>query len=89
MNELDPTWIGYTALSLGGLALLSAAYQLIKRGFLLWLLVALFGLVAVNFGLAYSGPPEFLADWLPNLDASAIGELSAQQVERLCRQAGF
>lgn len=89
MTEFDPIWIGYTAMSLGTIALLAAGYQLIKRGFLLWMLIAGFGVVAVNFGLVYAGPPEFLGDWVPSIDASALSELSSQQIQRLCQQAGF
>ncbi|MDT8447478.1 MAG: hypothetical protein RRB13_11355 [bacterium] len=87
MNDFDTLWIAYAALGLGTIALLAAAYQLIKRGFLLWLLLAVVGVGAVNYGLLYGNTP--LNDWVEGIDASAIGELSSKQIESLCRKAGY
>lgn len=47
-----PNTLSVVLLLLGGLATLTAAWQLYKRGLISWLIILIIGLTSINYGLS-------------------------------------
>ncbi|OGH01886.1 MAG: hypothetical protein A2600_09445 [Candidatus Lambdaproteobacteria bacterium RIFOXYD1_FULL_56_27] len=74
-------------MGLGALATGIAAYQLVKRGFLLWMLLVVIGISAINFGYTYARHTPLQA-MINDLDPGALGDLPTKQLEKLCEKLG-
>lgn len=80
-------WIAYIAMGAGAVATGIAAYQMIKRGFLLWLLLVGLGISAINFGYTYARHTPLQA-MINDMDPGSLGDLPAKQLEKICEKLG-
>ena len=77
--------IAYAIILLGTAATLAGAYQMIKRGFLLWIMVIIVGVTGVNYGLSATQGSS-LDGFLDDLNAGKLTSFSQAQIQKLCDQ---
>jgi len=80
--------IAYSIMAGGATATLFSAYQMIKRGFLLWILLIGLGMSALYVGYHYSPDVPFQA-MIPEFESSALTKLPTEQLQKLCIAAGL
>ena len=77
--------IAYAIILAGTVATLVAGYQMIKRGFLLWLMLIIIGVTAVNYGLG-AAQSSTLDGFLDDINANKLSQFSQNQLQKLCDQ---
>jgi len=82
------TLIAYGIIAGGGIATLTAAYQLIKRGFIFWFLLIGLGVTAVNVGYNNLDNVPFTA-MLDELQPSVLKDMPSKHLQKICEAAGF
>jgi len=80
--------IAYATIAFGAIATLTAAYQLIKRGFLFWFLLIGVGTTAMNFGYNYLDNVPISA-MLEELQPSTFKDVPIKNLRKLCEATGM
>ncbi len=82
--NLNFDYLSIILLVVGALLTLFAAYQLYKKGFLIWMLLAMVGMTAINFGLNQQGAE--IDDFLDELNAGTLSRFSQNKLKEACDQ---
>ena len=78
-----PDLINYGAIIIGVILTLISAFQLLKKGIIIWLIVIIVGVTAINYGLSFETPTS-LDELLVDFDPVKVSKLSKDNLKALC-----
>ncbi|PCI29257.1 MAG: hypothetical protein COB67_04550 [SAR324 cluster bacterium] len=73
--------ISYGIAAVGGLMALGATYQLLRKGFIIWVLLLIIGVTGVNWGLSQKGD---LDSFLEELSPGNLTRFSSEKLKEAC-----
>ena len=85
MNTQDI--ITYGIIVIGSVFTLIGAYQVVRRGFILWLILIIVGISAINYGLSNRSYTSF-EGLLREMNPSNLSEFSKKQLREVCSKIG-
>lgn len=77
--------ISYGIMAAGALVTIYSSYKIIQKGFLLWLILSIIGVTAVNYGYNNQGAVS-LNSFLDNLNPAKISKISKDQLVDICNK---
>lgn len=81
---MNPTYIAIAFMVVGLGLTLVAAYQMYKRGILLWLVLIIVGVTAINYG--YNQQGSSADDFLDQLNVGKLSRYSKDQLKAACSE---
>ena len=77
--------LSYGIMAAGALVALYAGYKIIKKGFILWLIMIIIGITAVNYGY-HNKSGVSLDSFLDTLNPAKLSKMSKEQLTDLCEK---
>ena len=75
--------VRYALMAIGIIVALISAYQIYKKGILIWLILVVLGVTVINFGFSYH-PALSMEDYFENLKPENLTNLSKERLRDVC-----
>ncbi len=81
---MNPTYIAIGFMAVGLILTLVSAYQMYKRGILMWLVLIIVGITAINYG--YNQQGSNADDFLDQLNVGKLSRFSKEKLKAACSE---
>ena len=80
--------MSYGLIVFGSILTLVGGYQLLKRGFLFWMILIIVGVSGINYGLNNRNA-DMVDGFLKGLNPANLSDFSKEQLREICKGVGI